>query len=87
MWIKRGDFILVEPIEEGVKVKAEICKILTSEHIKEYTKANIWPERFIKKSNQHSVNSVNNGDLEPNMNRPVITANTESSEDSDEDED
>ncbi|KAI9577879.1 hypothetical protein GQX74_011066 [Glossina fuscipes] len=38
-WVKRSDFILVEPIEEGDKVKAEICKILTAEHIKEYIKA------------------------------------------------
>ncbi|XP_013112974.1 probable RNA-binding protein EIF1AD [Stomoxys calcitrans] len=51
LWVKRGDFIVVEPIEEGDKVKAEICKILTTEHIKEYSKAGVWPERFIKKSN------------------------------------
>lgn len=29
IWIKRGDFVLVEPIPEGDKVKAEIVKILT----------------------------------------------------------
>lgn len=29
IWIKRGDFVLVEPIAEGDKVKAEIVKILT----------------------------------------------------------
>lgn len=29
IWIKRGDFVLVEPISEGDKVKAEIVKILT----------------------------------------------------------
>ncbi|KAI9576459.1 hypothetical protein GQX74_009516 [Glossina fuscipes] len=33
VWVKRGDFILVELIEEGDKVKTEICKILTAEHI------------------------------------------------------
>ncbi|GAB0091598.1 Probable RNA-binding protein EIF1AD [Sergentomyia squamirostris] len=49
MWVKRGDFILVEPIEEGNKVKAEIVKILTPEHIKEYTKANVWPKKFTSK--------------------------------------
>ncbi|KAI9586265.1 probable RNA-binding protein EIF1AD [Glossina fuscipes] len=51
VWVKRGDFILVEPIEEGDKVKAEICKILTAEHIKEYIKAGIWPECFKKDDN------------------------------------
>ena len=29
IWVKRGDFVLVEPISEGDKVKAEIVKILT----------------------------------------------------------
>ena len=28
VWIKRGDYCIVEPIEEGDKVKAEIVRIL-----------------------------------------------------------
>ncbi|KAH8271999.1 hypothetical protein KR044_013118, partial [Drosophila immigrans] len=76
VWVKRGDFILVEPIEEGDKVKAEICKILTPEHIKEYTKAGIWPERFAKKpvelpSNNASSDSDSDEPLPPNTNRPA----------------
>ncbi|XP_037896292.1 probable RNA-binding protein EIF1AD [Glossina fuscipes] len=51
VWVKRSDFILVEPIEEGDKVKAEICKILTAEHIKEYIKVGIWPECFKRDDN------------------------------------
>ncbi|XP_037896193.1 probable RNA-binding protein EIF1AD [Glossina fuscipes] len=39
VWVKRCDFILVIPIKNGDKVKAEICKILTAEHIKEYQAA------------------------------------------------
>ncbi|TMW42054.1 hypothetical protein DOY81_012867 [Sarcophaga bullata] len=97
VWVKRGDYILVEPIEEGDKVKAEICKILTPEHIKEYTKANIWPERFVKKNNQNYENDYMNNkyvdsdseadDLEPNMNRPVMPLRNveEDSEEDDED--
>lgn len=83
VWVKRGDYILVETIEEGDKVKAEICKILTPEHVKEYTKANIWPKRFDKKNYQNIENDVQNNkyvnsdsdenDLEPNMNRPMPT--------------
>ncbi|KAM7354102.1 putative RNA-binding protein EIF1AD [Cochliomyia hominivorax] len=95
VWVKRGDFILVEPIEEGDKVKAEICKILTPEHIKEYTKANIWPKRFTKKNiqnidkdiqnNKYVDSDSDNDDLEPNMNRPMQPIrNVE--EDSDEDD-
>lgn len=79
VWVKRGDYILVEPIEEGDKVKAEISKILTPEHIKEYTKAGIWPERFAKKAAtpsskaEHSGASHSDSDesLPPNTNRPV----------------
>ncbi|TDG53436.1 hypothetical protein AWZ03_000251 [Drosophila navojoa] len=79
VWVKRGDYILVEPIEEGDKVKAEISKILTPEHIKEYTKAGIWPERFAKKATtpsskaEHSGTSGSDSDesLPPNTNRPV----------------
>lgn len=29
IWIKRGDYVLSEPIQEGNKVKGEIVKILT----------------------------------------------------------
>ncbi|KAH8241793.1 probable RNA-binding protein EIF1AD [Drosophila bipectinata] len=83
MWVKRGDFLLIEPIEEGDKVKAEICKILTTEHVKEYTKAGIWPVKFTKKSGQEEISAQNQDDsdfeddLPPNTNRPVI--NQESS--------
>jgi len=29
IWVKRGDYIVIEPIKEGKKVKGEIVKILT----------------------------------------------------------
>ncbi|XP_017075131.1 probable RNA-binding protein EIF1AD [Drosophila eugracilis] len=89
MWVKRGDFLLIEPIEEGDKVKAEICKILTPEHIKEYTKAGVWPDKFTKKpsqeesSNQNHDDSDFEDDLLPNTNRPV---NQESSCDEEDEE-
>lgn len=46
VWIKRGDFVIVEPIEEGEKVKAEIVHILFSEQIKHLKKIGKWPESF-----------------------------------------
>lgn len=49
VWVKRGDFVLVEPIDEGDKVKVEIVRVLTPQHVKEYTKANIWPKKFTRK--------------------------------------
>ncbi|XP_012268214.1 probable RNA-binding protein EIF1AD [Athalia rosae] len=46
IWIKMGDYVLVEPIAEGDKVKAEIVTILTKEHIKFYRSRNCWPKEF-----------------------------------------
>ncbi|XP_068144941.1 probable RNA-binding protein EIF1AD [Drosophila tropicalis] len=71
LWVKRGDFILVEPIEEGDKVKAEICKVLTTDHVKEYTKAGIWPALFAKKKEEEEKpdHSDSEDDLPPNTNR------------------
>ncbi|XP_076176571.1 putative RNA-binding protein EIF1AD isoform X2 [Ptiloglossa arizonensis] len=46
IWVKRGDFVLVEPIPEGDKVKAEIVKILTREHQKLYRARDCWPKEF-----------------------------------------
>lgn len=73
VWIKRGDFVLVEPIEEGEKVKAEIVRILTIEDQKEYTKQLVWPKRFTKKREHEEVvdansNSSDEDDLPANPN-------------------
>ena len=46
VWIKRGDFVLVEAIEEGDKVKAEIVNILYKEQVKYVKEMNLWPECF-----------------------------------------
>uniref|UniRef100_V9LDF3 Probable RNA-binding protein EIF1AD n=1 Tax=Callorhinchus milii TaxID=7868 RepID=V9LDF3_CALMI len=47
IWIKRGDFIIVDPIVEGEKVKAEITSILYREHIKQLRKEGVWPVSFL----------------------------------------
>uniref|UniRef100_U5EJ62 Probable RNA-binding protein EIF1AD n=1 Tax=Corethrella appendiculata TaxID=1370023 RepID=U5EJ62_9DIPT len=80
VWIKRGDFVLVEPIAEGDKVKAEICRILTQEHVKIYEKEGVWPKKFTKKR-QHEDETDADG-LVKNTNRQEID-----DESSDEDED
>jgi len=48
VWIKRGDFVLVSPIEEGDKVKAEIISILYKDQIKHIKNEKLWPEGFRK---------------------------------------
>ncbi|XP_043492654.1 probable RNA-binding protein EIF1AD isoform X1 [Polistes fuscatus] len=66
IWIKAGDFVLVEPIAEGDKVKAEIVKILTREHIKWYRAQKCWPLEFdeIKNKKQPTKTIKNNSDDE-----------------------
>lgn len=49
LWIKRNDYILVQKIDEGDKVKAEIVRVLTREHVKVFEGAKVWPKKFTKK--------------------------------------
>lgn len=67
VWIKRGNFVLVEPINEGDKVKAEIIRILTDDHQKEFSKAGVWPKTFTKKR-EHLSDEDDEG-LHRNLNR------------------
>lgn len=48
IWIKRGDYVIVDPIEEGEKVKAEISFILYKDHIQHLQKQQLWPEGFME---------------------------------------
>lgn len=50
IWIKRGDFVIIEPIDEGDRVKAEIVRILYPQHVKHLQKEDIWPKQFLSKS-------------------------------------
>ena len=46
VWVKRGDFVMVSPIEEGDKVKAEIVRVLYKEQIKYIKEEGSWPAGF-----------------------------------------
>ncbi|XP_076025844.1 putative RNA-binding protein EIF1AD [Genypterus blacodes] len=46
IWIKRGDYVIVDPIEEGEKVKAEISVILYKDHVQHLQQEQLWPEGF-----------------------------------------
>ncbi|XP_034546455.1 probable RNA-binding protein EIF1AD [Notolabrus celidotus] len=48
IWIKRGDYVIVDPIEEGEKVKAEISFILYKDHIQYLQGEQLWPEGFME---------------------------------------
>ncbi|XP_029297961.1 putative RNA-binding protein EIF1AD [Cottoperca gobio] len=53
LWIKRGDYVIVDPIEEGEKVKAEISFILYKDHIQNLQKQQLWPEGFTEEPPEH----------------------------------
>lgn len=46
IWIKRGDYVIIDPIEEGDKVKGEIAHILFSDHIRDIQEEGLWPKAF-----------------------------------------
>lgn len=86
VWIKRGDFVLVEPIEEGDKVKAEIVRMLSAEHIKVFSQEGVWPKKFTKKRELETLEDEDG--LVMNTNRPRRTEQEDSSDsETEEDED
>lgn len=52
IWIKRGDYVIVDPIEEGEKVKAEISFILYKDQIQHLQKQQLWPEGFTEEPSE-----------------------------------
>ncbi|VDO06951.1 obelix, putative [Brugia malayi] len=46
IYVKRGSFIFVVPIKEGIKVKAEITQILDKENVLYLREQKMWPKRF-----------------------------------------
>jgi len=82
VWIKRGDFVLVEPIEEGDKVRAEIVRMLTPEHVKVFSQEGVWPKKFTKK--RELEDEVDDDGLFVNTNR--ARQMEKSSDESEEDE-
>merc|ERR1712059_2557 len=91
VWIKRGDFVVVKPIEEGDKVKAEILTILYKEQIKYIKAEKRWPPGFGDfqleeapecKGSDCEQSSDDDRDLFQNTNRPTYD-DSESSEETD----
>ncbi|XP_043929723.1 probable RNA-binding protein EIF1AD [Protopterus annectens] len=63
IWIKRGDFLIVDPIEEGEKVKAEMAFVLYKAHIQYLQKEGFWPEEFQTDSRENDITKVNSCSL------------------------
>ncbi|XP_029021803.1 probable RNA-binding protein EIF1AD [Betta splendens] len=98
IWIKRGDYVIVDPIEEGEKVKAEISFILYKHHIHYLQKENLWPEGFIEDKTSKEQETEDGGedvsdseddesDLFVNTNRCNYQYSESEDDDDDEDDD
>jgi len=74
VWVKRGDFVLVEPIEEGDKVKAEMVRVLTNTHVKYFKEDGVWPSAFDKSKSEEEGD-----DLFVNTNRLRISSEEDDS--------
>ena len=79
VWVKRGDFVVVQPIEEGDKVKAEIVRVLYKEQIKYIKEEGRWPKGFAGKDDEDKKD-----DLSKAADRLKVE-DSESEEDSDSD--
>merc|ERR1712117_28158 len=82
VWVKRGDFVVVQPIEEGDKVKAEIVRVLYKEQIKYIKEEGRWPKGFAGKDEEDKASEQE--DLSKAADRLKV-GDSESEEDSDSD--
>lgn len=67
-YVKAGDYVLVEAIDEGDKVRAEMVNLVLPNQIPDYIKRGIWPDRFkdAVKSKQESK-YIPDGDFEDEL--------------------
>lgn len=81
IWIKRGDFLIVDPIEEGEKVKAEISFVLCKNHVCSLQKEGHWPEAFSEVAEkQNNMNRQSQPELPA---EPQLSEESSSEDDSD----
>lgn len=80
VWIKRGDFLLVDPIEEGAKVKAEMALVLLRPHVRFLQRQGLWPTAFAASPDRTPQESDGDSELFVNTNRATIETDTEEEE-------
>ncbi|XP_074023514.1 probable RNA-binding protein EIF1AD [Numenius arquata] len=83
VWIKRGDFLLVDPIEEGDKVKAEMSLVLLPPHVRFLQRQGLWPEAFAPREGRappEDKDGDSDGGLFVNTNRVGVPGDTGDSE-------
>ncbi|PFX17448.1 probable RNA-binding protein EIF1AD [Stylophora pistillata] len=85
VWIKRGDFVIVDPIEEGNKVCAEMVHILYGKQIKYLKNEGLWPLAFADKASTDE--KADDKQINSNVCEKNINGVSEDEEDRDEDYD
>lgn len=84
IWVGRGSYIVVEPIPEGDKVKAEVVKIMNKNSIKYYKEKNVWPKEF--DDAQPEMSDEDDDDMFANCNRDPAYCNSDTDSDDDDDD-
>ncbi|XP_077434223.1 putative RNA-binding protein EIF1AD [Vanacampus margaritifer] len=82
IWIKRGDYVIVDPIEEGEKVKAEISSILYKDHIVYLQERHFWPEGFTIENKTNQQKGEKN-DSEEKDEKEASASNSDDDDDDD----
>uniref|UniRef100_A0A1I8AB14 Probable RNA-binding protein EIF1AD n=1 Tax=Steinernema glaseri TaxID=37863 RepID=A0A1I8AB14_9BILA len=90
VWIKRGQFVFIQPIEEGDKVRAEITHVLDNENLMYVREQKMWPERFEVEANRltgrMNADEEKDGFIDADM-LPPSYSDEEYDEDEEEEED
>nr|CDJ95875.1 S1 domain containing protein [Haemonchus contortus] len=92
IWIRRGQFVVLRPIEEGDKVKAEIEHVLDEENILYIRSINKWPARFEEQARMMTRDAKRGGKgedtmIDDDMLPPTDSDEYESDEEQSDDED
>lgn len=87
IWIRRDNFIVIEMISEGHKVKGEIVRVLMPEHVRQFKKDGIWPAKFDQNRSEVATKE-RNGERSESTRVPytVITPADDDDTDSDSDD-
>lgn len=86
IWIKRGDFVIVDPIAEGEKVKAEISFIIYKDHQRLLQKEGLWPAAFSNEIENDAKTKESNKEAAAESIAGKKSAAEDTDEDSEEDD-
>lgn len=92
VWVKRGQFVYIQPIEEGDKVKAEIQNVLDTETVLYVREHGKWPEFFEEDAKKFSreakrgLQNVQQNAIDPDMLPPSDSEGEYEDDDVDEEE-